>query len=382
MMRWSCHGLNGCVPVVPSRMPSSPARANRRPLASRWLARASANASPLAERISISEEISSPATRSSRTSSARPASYSSSKRCESASVSGSRIWNSSSIPTVKSVDASNASRALAMSSMVGVSLSGQVEVQRVEEVHGWARGVHGHVRRDLQERLGVVEDDLDAGFDEVVGHALGRVGGHGEHSDDDVLLRHDLLKVRVRAHVELVALADRLPDLAVVGVEDRHNPEAVVSEDVRAGDRLAEVARAEQRDVVLAARAQDLADLGHERVDVVAHAALAELAEAGEVAPDLRRVDVRVVGELLRGDRVLAHLLRLGEDLEVAREAGRDAQREAHVAALRGEVDAAFDGVLQAHAVTVSSSFSSSAAVRPSSNASRPLTATTGIRSP
>src|ERR671932_648057 len=99
---------------------------------------------------------------------------------------------------------------------------------------------------------------------------------------------------------------------------------AVVGEDVARGDRAAEVARAEQRDVVLAARAQDLADLRDERVDVVAHPALAELAEAGEVAADLRRVHVRVLGELLRGDRLLAHLARLGQHLQVARQARGD----------------------------------------------------------
>ena len=66
-----------------------------------------------------------------------------------------------------------------------------------------------------------------------------------------------------------------------------------------------------------------------QRVDVVADAALAELAEAGEVAADLGRVDVRVVGELLRGDRLLAHLPGLGEHLQVAREARGDAEREA-----------------------------------------------------
>ena len=64
-------------------------------------------------------------------------------------------------------------------------------------------------------------------------------------------------------------------------------------------------------------------------VDVVADAALAELAEAGEVAADLRRVDVRAVGELLRGDRLLALLLGLREDLQVARQPRGDAEREA-----------------------------------------------------
>ena len=96
---------------------------------------------------------------------------------------------------------------------------------------------------------------------------------------------------------------------------------------------------AEQRDVVLARGPQDLADLGDERVDVVADAALAELAEAREVAADLGRVDVRVVGELLRGDRLLAHLARLDQDLEVAREPRRDAEREALAVAGDSVVD-------------------------------------------
>ena len=149
---------------------------------------------------------------------------------------------------------------------------------------------------------------------------------HREHADDDVLVLDDLARGPRRR-------GPRWPptfvaDLARVGVEDRHDAEAVVGEDVRGGDRLAEVAGAEQRDVVLAGGPQDLADLRDERVDVVADAALAELAEARQVAADLRRVDVRVVGELLRGDRLLAHLLGLREHLQVAREARRDAERQ------------------------------------------------------
>ena len=80
---------------------------------------------------------------------------------------------------------------------------------------------------------------------------------------------------------------------------------------------------------MLARGAQDLADLRHQRLDAVADAALAELAEAGEVAADLGRVDVRVLGQLLRGDRLAAHLAGLDQHLQVAREAGGDAKREA-----------------------------------------------------
>ena len=78
-------------------------------------------------------------------------------------------------------------------------------------------------------------------------------------------------------------------------------------------------------DVVLPLSAEDLADLAEQRVDVVADAALAELAERRQIAPDLGRVDVRVVRDLLRGDPALAHLLRLRQHLQVPAEPSRDA---------------------------------------------------------
>ena len=137
------------------------------------------------------------------------------------------------------------------------------------------------LRRHLQQRLGVVEDDLHSGVHELVGQRLCGGGGDREDADDDVLLLHDLAQL---VRMPDVRVPDLLPDLVLVGVEDRDDAEAVVGEDVRRRDRLAEVAGAEQRDVVLARGAQDLADLRDERVDVVADAALAELAEAGEVA--------------------------------------------------------------------------------------------------
>ena len=90
-----------------------------------------------------------------------------------------------------------------------------------------------------------------------------------------------------------------------------------------------EPAGADEGDVVLPLRAQDLPDLGEQAVDRVPDPALAELAEVGEVAADLGRVDVRVVGDLLRRDPLLAHLLRLGQHLEVAREPRRDADADA-----------------------------------------------------
>src|SRR5438132_6598114 len=105
--------------------------------------------------------------------------------------------------------------------------------------------------------------------------------------------------------------ADGVPDHLRVGVEDRGDVDSVLGEDRRAGDRLTEAARPDQGDVVLPLRPQDLANLAEQALDVVADASLAELPEGGLVAPDLRRVDLRVVGGLVRGDGLIAHLPRL-----------------------------------------------------------------------
>src|SRR3954471_24342500 len=99
--------------------------------------------------------------------------------------------NSSSMPTVPSTELSKVSRAVARS----IIWSGQVEVERVEEVHGGARGVHRDLRRHVEQRLGVVEDDLHAVVDELVGQLLGGRRGDGEHADDDVLVLDDLAQL-------------------------------------------------------------------------------------------------------------------------------------------------------------------------------------------
>src|SRR5581483_4978313 len=122
--------------------------------------------------------------------------------------------------------------------------------------------------------------------------------------------------------------ADVVADHAGARVEHGCDVDPMLREDQRARDRLAEPPRADERNVVLALRAQDLPDLRQQRVDRVADSALAELAEVREVAADLRRVDVRVIGDLLRGDPLLPHLAGLRQYLEVAGEPGRDADRE------------------------------------------------------
>ena len=55
--------------------------------------------------------------------------------------------------------------------------------------------MHLDVLRDVEKRLGVVEDDPQASVDELVRSLLRVLGGDGEHSDDDVLVPDDLAQV-------------------------------------------------------------------------------------------------------------------------------------------------------------------------------------------
>src|SRR4029077_16352572 len=112
MIRCSCHGLHGCVPVAPSATPRGSARSRSCCRLSPRIAAASANESQRPVRTSISEAISSP-TRCGSRSVPSAASWSSSNRLVRSSVSGSRSANSSSTATVKSGTASNDSRELA-----------------------------------------------------------------------------------------------------------------------------------------------------------------------------------------------------------------------------------------------------------------------------
>src|SRR5262249_28087167 len=106
---------------------------------------------------------------------------------------------------------------------------------------------------------------------------------------------------------------------------------------------------------------------------------LAELAEAGEIAADLGRVDVGVLGEFLRGDRLAAHLARLGKHLQVAAEPSRHAQRQPLAFDREGARVELFDHL--DHAPTVSSRARTDASSKRSSEATTPSTSTTGMRS-
>src|SRR6476646_3095657 len=237
MNSWVRKSAQGCAPVEPSARPWACACANSARRRSRWAAVASLKVSPLPLRISISDLMSSPLIDSA--SGPVAASRSSSKRGTMSRVRGSRTANSSSRPTVPSFDVAKTSTA---ASRLRVT-SSRSRARRAGRPPGTKYG--RSPRAAPGAGVGVVEDDLDAGVDELVGELLGRGRRHGEDADDDVLLLDDAAQV-VDMTDGLVAHA--LADLVAVGVEDRHDAEAVVGEDVRAGDRPPEVPGAEERD--------------------------------------------------------------------------------------------------------------------------------------
>ena len=71
-----------------------------------------------------------------------------------------------------------------------------MKVEGVQQVDGGVRGMDGDVLRDVEQRLGVVEQDLHAGVDQVIRRLLGVLGRDREDADDDVLLANGLLEAR------------------------------------------------------------------------------------------------------------------------------------------------------------------------------------------
>ena len=137
------------------------------------------------------------------------------------------------------------------------------------------------------------------------------------------------MKLREAVVIEhLLTVSDRLADLLAVDVEGGRDVEAVVGEDRRAGDRLAEPAGAEERDVVLALRPQDLADLAREAVDVVADARACRTFRTPERS---RRICVALmfVYSLISCEEIrsLPILRRLGEDAQVLAQPRGDTRR-------------------------------------------------------
>ncbi len=172
-------------------------------------------------------------------------------------------------------------------------------------------------REDLDRRE--VEDGAHAlrrvEPDEAVDDRLGRVAGHRDDGDVDALLVAEALEVGDVADGAPVAEAHA--DLLVRGVEHGDQLEALLGEAAVAGQGGAQRAGAHDDHVPRALEAETALDLVDQAVDLVAHAARAELAEVREVLADLGRVQVDHAGELLGRDALDAARLELAQLAQV-----------------------------------------------------------------
>src|SRR5215218_9820042 len=117
----------------------------------------------------------------------------------------------------------------------------------MHELGGGVYTVDVHVGWDVEEDVCVVEDNPDIGVDHQVGDLLGS-GGRGRDDADDLLGLGDALLELV--YVLDYDVAHGASDLLRVVVEDVVDDEASLGEDGASRYGAAEVARANQRDVV------------------------------------------------------------------------------------------------------------------------------------
>src|SRR5262249_1238475 len=112
----------------------------------------------------------------------------------------------------------------------------------------------------------------------------------------------------------------RSADPGRVAIERGHDVEALPLEAAVEHEGRAEVAHAHHAHAPAPVEPQDRADLLAQVGDVVAEAAAAERAEAGEVLADLGRGDAFTLGEAVRGDELAALGLDLFQHPVVVRE--------------------------------------------------------------
>ena len=141
--------------------------------------------------------------------------------------------------------------------------------------------------------------------------------GHRHDADLDAA-RLQLARHVARAHDGHAVHA--APDLGRVVVEDHRDAESLAAEAPVVEEGRAEVPESHQGQRPLAVEPQDARELRLETRHVIPDPAHAELAEVGEVLPDLGGVQSEALGQILGGDGLDPVLLELLEAPRVHRQ--------------------------------------------------------------
>src|SRR5436853_3202182 len=173
-------------------------------------------------------------------------------------------------------------------------------LERHREVHALQLHIVRHVQRARRE----VENPLDAGGNDLIDDGLRMRRGDGDDGDIEPLTPRDALQLL--DVVDRHAAARFVPDLLARRIEERGNLEAFLAEAGIVGEREAEVAGAEDGDAQAAVEAEDLTQVAAQLFHVIADAADTELTEVCEVLANLRGVEMELLGQALRGNRLHA----------------------------------------------------------------------------
>src|SRR5436190_12064005 len=165
---------------------------------------------------------------------------------------------------------------------------------------------------------GEVQDAGDAGLDEPVGDALGRVRRGGDHRDGDLFGGDDVGQVLGVPDDKAV---DPLADAPPVGVEQRGDAEPPGAEPGVPGQRVPEVADTHERDPAPLGEPEDVLDLPDEQGHVVAHAPRAVRAQVRQVLAQLGGVHPGRGGQLFAGHGVVPRFGEVVQGPQVLRQA-------------------------------------------------------------
>ena len=154
-----------------------------------------------------------------------------------------------------------------------------------------------HISWRIQTDGRIIQNRLDAGLDQLIGHFLRGRGWNREHGHLDLFL-FDFLDHRGR--IQDLIVSDFLPDLSRVVIEYHADMEAAIGEAIVTGQRMTDVAHPDDDHFPDAIHFQDVAQAFGQKGNRISGSLFAEFTELRNVLADLRRRDADDLAQFLR----------------------------------------------------------------------------------
>lgn len=157
--------------------------------------------------------------------------------------------------------------------------------------------------RKVQGHGGKIEDSEHATGHDLIGDALGGLGGYGQDRETDVLVGNDFGEIieRVDQHV-----IEAESDFGRVVVEEGGNVESAVAEASVLEQSSAEIPQPDQGHRPISINSENASESSQKLLDPVADPRVAKLTKEREILADLGVVDPQGSANLAAGDRYVA----------------------------------------------------------------------------